>query len=475
MDMAYNSKIIGRHYEQDVLGECVASDKAEFVAVYGRRRVGKTYLIKQYFQEGFDFYASGIYNISNRDQLESFRTQLEYYSGQTVKKLRNWFDAFNALRQYLSPRMQQGKVIVFIDELPWMDAHKSNFIRALEAFWNMWGADQPNLKLIVCGSATTWMTNKLLGDKGGLHNRVTRRINLHPFTLAETVAYLISQQIEWSRLEILDCYMVMGGTPFYLSMLRRSESLQQNIDRLFFGEDAELRDEYDFLFRSLFKDAVGYKRIIETIAGKVKGLTRKELTEQLKIESNGRLTEILDNLCKCDFLRSYSSFGKKDREVLYQLSDLYCLFYLRFVKDYRGRNPHAWTEMSAGKRNAWNGYAFEQVCLAHLDKIRQALGIAGVASDASTWQYQGLSGGGQIDLVIDRADRTVDLCEMKYSDHPYEITKDYAEYLVERRELFRQVTKTTKTLRLTFVTPFGIKPGLHASAANSVVTLDELF
>lgn len=471
--MAYTKTIIGRHEEQDILRTCVASDKAEFIAVYGRRRVGKTYLIKQYFKNQFDFYTSGIYNLSNEDQLENFREQLLAGGATEVPRLKNWFEAFAMLRRLLEKK--RGKRIVFIDELPWHDAPHSNFIRALESFWNMWAADQKGLKLIVCGSSTTWMTNKLLGDKGGLHNRVTRRIKLRPFTLEETESYLKRQGFQWDRFLILQCYMAMGGTPFYLSMLRPDQSVDQNIDRLFFSEDAELKMEYDFLFRSLFNDALGYKRVVETLAKKMKGMTRQELVDDLKITDNGRLTIILDNLCHCDFLRKYSPYGKKQKGMLYQLTDLYTLFYLRFVSGYQGANPNAWSRMESGAKKAWLGYAFEQVCLCHLPQLRKALGISAISNDVCSWYGRTEEQTAQIDLIIDRADGIINLCEMKFSTHSFEITKDYAEHLRERMGFFADMTHTKKTLYLTMVTTYGLKRTKYAGIVQNEVEMDQLF
>lgn len=471
----YKPAIIGREREQDLLYECNNSGKAEFIAVYGRRRVGKTYLIKHFYEDEFDFYTSGIYNVSKTEQLRNFAGQLARYSGQQIRKFRDWFEAFDALRTYLEGLTGKKQITVFIDELPWLDTLKSNFIRALEAFWNMWASEQRNLKLIVCGSATTWMTNKLLGDKGGLHNRVTCRIKLTSFTLRESENFLQSIGIDWDRQQIAEAYMSLGGTPFYLNMLQKNKSITQNIDSLFFSEDAPLRDEYDFLFRSLFKEAVTYRKVVEVLADKGIGLTRQEILTCLKLTDSGKLTEILDNLEKCDFIRSYAAFGKKTRDVLYQLNDLYILFYLKFVKGKHNQNEHAWSEMSDGKRNAWLGHAFEQLCLRHIHQMKNALGISGIASDVCSWYCRDAEQGAQIDLVLDRSDRVINLCEMKYSSSDYEITKDYNEWLLKRKELFRAKTKTTKTLHITLVTLNGVKTNKYSAVVNSQVVLADLF
>ncbi len=473
--MIYKKTIIGRKHEQDILAKCMGSEKAEFVAVYGRRRIGKTYLIKQFFGDSFDFYATGVYGISRSEQLKLWQDQLRKHSGEKRNKPKDWFDAFEQLREYLDTLSGKEKVVIFLDELPWLDTPKSGFIRALELFWNSWAAERKGLKLIVCGSATTWMTNKLLGDKGGLHNRVTRPIRLAPFTLKETEEYLQSINIGWERKDILDAYMILGGTPFYLSLLRQELTLWQNIDELFFSQDAVLQTEYGFLFSSLFNEATMYRRVVELLATKLKGMTRKELVDLLKTTDNGKFTEVLDNLVKCDFLRRYQAFGKKERDMLYQLSDMYTLFYLRFVKNYHGMNEHAWSNMEEGKRNVWSGYAFEQVCILHINQIRHALGISGIASDVCSWNYRSKEQSAQIDLVINRGDKAIDLCEMKYSDHEYELKKDYVEWLRERRDLFREVTGTNKTLRLTMVASCGIKQNMYSSAIQGRLSLEDMF
>jgi len=473
--MEYNGRIIGRRHEQEILAKCVESDKAEFIAIYGRRRIGKTFLVKQFFCDTFDFFATGVYQISRSEQLRIWQEQLTRYSGVKRTKPKDWFEAFDQLREYIESLGCKERKIIFIDELPWFDTPKSGFLRALELFWNGWAAEQRGLKLVVCGSATTWMTNKLLGDKGGLHNRITRPIRLAPFTLKETEEYLQSINVVWERKEVLDTYMILGGTPYYLSLLQPELTLWQNVDKLFFSQDAVLKTEYHFLFNSLFNEAAMYRRIVETLAGKLKGMTRSELIEQIKISDSGKLSEALDSLVKCDFLRRYQAFGKKGRDMMYQLSDMYTLFYLRFVKDYHGMNEHAWSTMEEGRRNAWSGYAFEQVCILHINQIRTALGISGLANDVCSWNYRSKEQSAQIDLIIDRGDKAIDLCEMKYSDSRYELKKDYVEWLRERRDLFREVTGTKKSVRLIMIASSGVKQNMYTSSLQGKLSLDDLF
>ena len=322
------------------------------------------------------------------------------------------------------------------------------------------------------------MISHLLGNKGGLHNRVTRRIKLAPFTLAETEAYLKSQQIVWNRYQIAEAYMILGGTPYYLQMLQKGYSLSQNIDYLFFSENAELRDEYGFLFRSLFNDSSIYRATVELLSKKAKGMTRAEMMKALKLPEGGTFSEILENLCNCDFIRKYSAFGKKERDILYQLTDLFTLFYLRFVKGSNGRDEHLWSNMiDSPERRTWCGYSFEQLCLHHITQIKMKLGISGIQSDVCSLFTPAEDGhkGAQIDLLIDRKDQIINLCEMKYSTSEYEITKRYNDEMQERRELFRSQTKTKKALHLTMVTTYGVKENPYSGMIQSQVTMDDLF
>ncbi len=464
--------INGRKVEQKILQQLIKSKNAELIAIYGRRRVGKTYLVRQYFNDTFAFYSTGIYQGTKKEQLGEFNRQLAYYSGRKREAANNWFDAFAQLREYLETEEGEKPIVVFLDELPWMDTPKSRFIKAFEYFWNSWGATNNRLKLIVCGSATTWMRDNVFSDKGGLYNRTTRSIYLAPFSLHETEQYLLSRGIHWNRYQIAECYMILGGTPLYLQMLERHLSLTQNVDNLFFIQNAPLAREYDFLFRSLFNEATLHRQIIETLAGKAMGMTRTEIMSTAKMEDGGTLTKALRNLCDCDFIRQYTAFGKNERGTIYQLTDLFSLFHLRYVKGYRGHDENHWQNMiDSPSRRAWSGYSFEQLCLHHTRQIKQKLGITGVQSDVCAWK----GADSQIDLLIDRRDQTINLCEMKFSQSEFEITKQYDEHLRERAERFRTATKTRKALHQTFVTTYGIKQNLYSGTVQSEVKLDDLF
>ncbi len=464
--------LIGRKFEQEILRDHVESDSPEFIAIYGRRRVGKTYLVRQFFNDKFDFYCTGIYEGTRKDQMDEFVRQLEYRSKKRCRTPRNWFDAFAMLREYLSGIEEDRPIIVFLDELPWFDTPKSGFLKAFEYFWNSWGSANDRLKLIVCGSSTTWMREKMIYSKGGLYNRTTRTIYLAPFNLHETELYLKSRGISWNRYQIAECYMIFGGIPYYLRMLKKNFSLSQNVDLLFFKDGAPLFKEYDFLFRSLFRESSVHSQIVEELSKKCIGMTRAELKEAVSVKDGGTFSKALQNLIDCDFIREYAAYGKKERNMLFQLTDLFSLFHLRYVKGYAGQDEHCWQNMiDSPSRRAWCGYSFEQLCLHHIRQIKLKLSIAGVSSDVCSWKGEG----GQIDLIIDRRDQVINLCEIKYSQGEYAITKQYDEHLRERAENFRSVTKTRKALHQTFISTYGLKNNMYSGNIQSQVLLDDLF
>ncbi len=479
--MATNG-IIGREYEQRILQEICSQEEARLVAVYGRRRVGKTYLIKQFFNEKFDFCFTGSFHAPMAAQLALFNDTLREYSGVTSPVPKNWFEAFSQLRQYLS-NIHKKQIVVFLDELPWMETPKSRFITAFGYFWNSWASTRNGLTMIVCGSSTSWMLDKIIGDAGGLYGRVSRSIYLSPFNLNEVEQFLIQRKgINWNRYQILETYMILGGIPYYLDMLDKNLPFNQNIDNMFYRKGAPLRTEYDFLFRSLFKSSEIYRRIVEIIATKNKGLTLKEIKEGLKGGDSGKLTTILNNLIKCDFIRKYSSYGKKERGAIFQLTDPYSLYYLKFIAGQSGQDEHFWSNIKENSRNAWAGYAFEQVCLHHISQIRARLSIKGVLTNICTWsspkhidtdgnEWPGL----QIDLLLCRADHVIDICEMKYSQSLVTVSREYDEHLRERTGAFIHLTKTRDAIHTVLVTTYGLKQGTYSSYFQATITMDDLF
>jgi len=468
--------IIGRKTEMIRLTEYVNSGKAELVAVYGRRRVGKTFLIKRFFNEKFAFYLSGAENANKKQQLFNFTTALNKYSGKENPIVEDWQNAFVQLEEYLRSIKVKGRKIIFIDELPWLDNAKSGFLSAFEYFWNTFASSQNDIFCVICGSATSWIMNNIIKNRGGLHNRVTRQILLKPFTLNETEQFLKSRKIVLSRFQIAECYMILGGIPYYLEQLEKPLSLSQNIDNLFFKKNAVLRDEYSKLYSSLFKSPEKYMKIIEVLAKKRKGLTRDEIVKFSTISNGGGLTTMLEELELCGFISINNNFSTKKNLQLYQLTDFYSLFYLHFEKDKRGTNSDYWSSLiDSGKHKAWTGYSFELLCQTHISQIKRALSIGGVVSYTSSWRSKDAENGAQIDFLIDRNDNIINLCEIKYSTKEFVITKSYDENLHNKRCVFIEETNTKKSVHITMITTYGVKHNEYWNNIQSEVLLDDLF
>ena len=466
--------MIGRKEEQQLLQNLAQSNDSEFVVVYGRRRVGKTYLVRETFENTFLFQYTGIAKCTRKAQLSQFIHALREQGWSSEKNPETWFQAFDALRQLISAADMSTPQIVFLDEMPWMDNRRSDFLPAFEHFWNGWASARKNLTLIACGSATSWITKKLFRNKGGLYNRVTRQIKLKPFTLAECREYLMSRGIEVNEHDLIEYYMIFGGIPYYLRMLERCYSLALNIDALCFNESAPLRHEYEQLMETLFEKPERHREVVEVINAKRRGLTREEIVTALGFPDGGNLTRILEELEESGFIRHYKPYGKKKKGALFQLTDPFVSFHLSFIASVD--DEQYWSTFTDNARHrAWSGYAFEQVCLAHVPQIKKALGIAGVHTDVSSWRSDpNESPGAQVDLVINRNDNVINLLEMKYVNAPFVVDQQMDRELRSKVEAFKRGTGTRKAIHLTLVSPYGLKQNKYASVFQSSVTMDEL-
>lgn len=470
--------LIGRKKEQQELLKAYRSEYSEFVAVTGRRRIGKTFLVRETFNYRFAFQHSGLANQKTRAQLREFRQSLLQCGMKRCRIPVDWFDAFSLLSELLD-RMDVKKKVVFIDELPWMDAPRSNFVSALEHFWNGYASARKDILLIICGSATSWIINNVFRNHGGLHNRVTYRISLAPFTLHECEQYAKSLHLGIDRHSVLECYMVMGGIPFYWSLLERGRSIAQNVDSLFFSGTGKLHYEYNELYSSLFKNPEPYLKVVSTLGTKRMGMTREEIIEEGGITNNGLLTRVLEDLEACGFIRKYSCQGIRRCNAIFQLIDNFTLFYYKFMHDSAGSDENFWTvNTNTSARNAWEGLAFERVCFEHIRQIKRALGISGVSTRVYSWRTKGdpVHGkGAQIDMVIDRADNILNLCEMKYSYAEYAITKSDDENLRNKLARFSMTQKGHKPAHITLITPYGIKDNMYRYTVQNVITISDLF
>ena len=471
------AKLIGRHSESAQLDEIMQSDNPEFVVIFGRRRIGKTFLINQYFGDHFTFKHTGLASKHKTEQLQNFGETLRNFGSKLCPDPKDWREAFAMLRTLLdNTKPKGGKKVVFIDELPFMATPKSGLITALEHFWNDYGCTQSNLVLIICGSATSWIAKNIIKNKGGLHNRITRRIYLRPFTVGECNEYFKANNIIFSHKDNLECYMVMGGVPYYLSMIERGKSLAQNIDQIFFRRQGKLYGEFDALYASLFEESATYIKVIEAISKKNKGLSRKEIIKATGLPDGGSLTKILEDLDNCDFIRKYQNLNNKERSGLYQLTDFYSLFYYKFIKKYGTTDKDFWTlQLNTPVHNSWACYAFEQFCLQHISAIEKALGISGIQTRVSCWQSQKSENGAQIDLVISRADNIVNICEIKFWNTPYTITKKYHAELMNKIETFRTETKCRQAIHLVMITTYGIMRNEYSDIVQKEITMEDFF
>ena len=478
------AKIIGRKAEQQMLKDWYESGRSELVVVYGRRRVGKTFLVREYFGELITFYHTALSPAELgtkgqlRSQLQNFWNSLKWQGADIDNCPKDWIEAFDQLITFLKGHPKDKRMLVFFDELPWLDTARSGFVSAFEHFWNGWGANQSNLFVIVCGSATSWVSDKLLYNKGGLYGRTTRELHLSPFTLSECEEYFSSQNIVMDRYSQLQSYMAVGGIPYYLSFFEKGKSLAQNIDSLFFKNGGRLTLEFERLYSSVFSQPEAYIKVVKALAGRREGLTRAEISAKTKISTGGGLTKILESLEVSDFIVSYHYYGRSRRELYYRLTDFYSLFYLYFVSNKKTVNTNYWENNQVSPAlSAWRGLTFELVCFCHINQLKDAIGISGVHSEVSPWHYSaGKSGrGAQIDMLIDRADNVVDLCEMKFSLSDFVINKSYDESLRNKLQTFIQQTSCRKAVHPVIVTTYGLTRNEYSGIIQKVITMDDLF
>lgn len=463
--------MIGREHEIAELQRVYNSGESEFVLVYGRRRVGKTFLIREFFKNDFTFYCTGIANGTREEELVNFANEIRRCDESICRQVpKNWIEAFEMLSSIVEKSTMERKVI-FLDEVPWMYTQKSDFIKALEHFWNSHMSARKDVILIVCGSAASWMVKKIVKSKGGLHNRLTLKLKLHQFTLKETKDYLLSLGILWDDKTIAECYMALGGIPYYIKLMDRSLSLAQNIDRLFFKESAILDNEFDNLYGSLFRDSRDYIKIAEILSKKKNGYTRDEIIRLGHFNNGGGISEKIEDLVQCDFVRKYKAIG--DVQSTYQLCDFFTLFYMQFIKKGHTYDTDTWMHLS-GKpvTNTWKGLAFERLCLSHLIQIKQVLGISGI----STNSYSYYSADAQVDLVIERGDKVINICEMKYCDGPFSITSEYALKLRKKTDAVKSSIRRRFTYFIVMITADGIRRNEHSSSlVQKEIRLEDLF
>lgn len=470
--------LIGRKREANVLQKALTSHKSELIVVYGRRRVGKTFLIHQVYENHIQFELSGLHNGTLEDQLEKFHGLLLQKSKQyQPERPQTWIQAFFQLETYINRLRTKKKKVIFLDEFPWLATRRSKFLMAFDSFWNSYANLREDLVVVVCGSAASYMVNNLVRNKGGLHNRISHKIKLLPFTLQETAAFLKSKKVNYSQFDILKLYMAIGGIPHYLEHVEPGESVAQAIDRLCFQQDGPLRNEFDDVFASLFENYERHEAIVKALASSRKGLTRTFISKKSKIPTGGRLSKALKELTDSGFIERYPPFQSKKKDSLYRLRDEYSLFYLKFIQKNTEWGAGTWLARSSSQSyKVWLGFSFETVCLKHIDQIKEALGISAIRSNSYSWLGKNDHAGTQVDLLIDRADNVINLCEIKFHQGPFALTKYSAAQIRQKIQIFRESTQTRKTIFFTMLTSFGVKNNPYSlEVVQNDLTMDCLF
>lgn len=472
--------LIGRTKEQELLKDAFDSGSPELIAIFGRRRVGKTYLIRKYFNDKIQFQFVGTKGASLSSQLEQFGSALSNAAGNSKshRAPESWSEAFMQLSSFLMQELPAKRCVIFLDEFPWLNTPKSGFLQAFGYWWNSWADNQDNLVVIICGSAASWMIKNIVNNKGGLHNRITRKIRLLPFNLKETEEFLLAKNINMTRFQLLQIYMVMGGVPHYLKEIRKGESPAQAINRICFTKDGFFSAEFHNLYHSPFEDTSRHLSIIRALVASNSGLTRKSIIDKTGLPSGGSVTLLFDELIESGFITPWQPYDKKSRDIIYKLSDEFTHFYLKFMENNRGSGENIWETISNEESwKSWSSIAFERVCLKHIPQIKLSLGIRSIYTEEATWHFRPKTGkGAQIDLLFDRKDFVINLCEIKFSKSEFSITKAYGEQLENKKEVFKKQTNTKKALFLTFVTTFGLADNQYSKRlVQNSVTMDALF
>lgn len=469
MKTSKSQEIIGRVDERSVLDQACGSRNAELIAVYGRRRVGKTFLIREHYRKYLCFEVSGLHGEPLMRQLANWSNQIRRWFPDVPMAAPpgSWLEAFDLLRAILErqPNRRQ-KQVLFLDEFPWFATPKSGFVAAFENFWNDFASQRQDIIVVLCGSAAAWMIRQVIQSRGGLHNRVTRRIQLCPFHLKETQAYLKRLQVKLDPMQIAMIYMALGGVPHYLNLVEPGRSASQILEQVCLRESSPLNDEYEQLYAALFTNRTIHEAIMKALAHSRSGLVRNELLQKAKLESGGTVTQALNELIASGFVSEQLPFDRKERDRIYRIADEFSYFYWSWMA--RNRSDQTWASLSSSRKFLpWCGYAFESLCLKHIVPIKRKLGIEAVETRAFAWRHQPQNkdeNGAQIDLVLQRADYCTHLCEMKFSLEPYVITKAYSKKLLQKETVYRNKTGTRHTLFPTMITASGMKMNEHSQS-----------
>ncbi len=466
--------VVGRDSEIQVLSDSLVSHRSELIAIYGRRRIGKTYLIREFFGSKIIFSFTGLSTGGRASQIKNFTIKLNEVTDQfrNHKQPVDWLEAFSLLKTFLlGIKESKKKKVIFIDEFPWVDSHKSGFLASFENFWNDYCTSRRDLIVVVCGSAASYMVKKIINNSRGLSKRITQTIKLNPFTLNETKVFFRYKGILMEEYEILKIYMALGGVAEYLEHVKSGSSAVTAIEDLCFKQDSYLGNEYDEVFKSLFSEKSFHQKIMNVLANNnKKGITRDEILEELNISSGGRFSDSLEELMQSGFVLKYNAYKDNSKSTLYRIYDEFCLFYLKFMLPHKGAK---WTQIFQKQEyKSWCGYAYETICLKHSEQIKRALKCDQIESNNYSW----CNSNAQVDLVIDRADDVVNLCEIKFHNDEFSIDGDCLKKLRKKESEFRSSTGIKKGICTVMVTTWGLSHNQYSQAiVTSSLTMDCLF
>lgn len=480
MSIKNQQYMVGREVYTDRMQEILHIKKSSFVAVTGRRRIGKTYIIDEVYKDHICLRVTGIQNGSQLVQITNFIQKLAEYSSFPIVSIpKNWQEAFMLLKAYLKTLPKGKKQVIFFDELPWISTNRSGFNQILAHLWNDYISKEKHFILVICGSATSWISQKILNDRGGFHNRVSLHLSLKPFTLNETRLFLESKNIQLTESSISELYMTMGGIPYYLDNIQKGESPSQSIARMCFSTTGILRHEYVNLYRSLFDNATLHEAVVKALAKTQSGLTRVDIIKQSKIDAGGPFTRCMEDLLVSGFVIENIPFGKKKQGSIYKLADEYSVFYHKFIEPNKNMHENEWQKVSASQQyKIWQGLAFETLCQKHLPELKAILGISGVKTTQANFRHKGDKSNEdfQIDIVIDRMDQVINLCECKYYGSEYTISNEYANKLLRRKTLFIEETKTKKSVFNTLISNTDVMDNEYKlQAIDSIIYLHDIF
>ncbi|MFH1831150.1 MAG: ATP-binding protein [Pseudomonadota bacterium] len=412
-------KFVGRHNYLKKLENIWNQHKVGLISIYGRRRVGKTELIRVFSRNKAAWIFEAIEGENTASQIKHFLNQLSQFTKEPYLRdldYKDWPPVFDLLSNKIK---QKKDLIVAFDELSWMAARKTKLISYIKYYWDKEWKYHPHLLLILCGSVASWMVKNVVRSNA-LYGRISENILLDPLKPFEVAEFIGKKR---GKKEILEYLLSFGGIPKYLEEMDFNQSIQINIDRTCFSASGFFVDEADKIFYNQFKETHIYKQIVRCLSES--SLPLKDISQKIKIPSGGGLKRYLDNLISAGIVDSINDIRnfKLGKVPRYYMIDELMRFHLQFVSPNISeiKHTHSASRFDKFTKNKWHpfmGNAFERFCLKHRYLIAQILGFDSKVTACGSLLNNNRNGF-QYDLVYLRSDGVVSLCEIKYlSDKP---------------------------------------------------------